>query len=657
MVGLTAIQARYTGVSSRNSEEFTSASRSIKPGLIAAGIVSAWTWAATLLQSSAITYRYGISGPWWYAAGATVQVLLFAQLAAKLKLNAPYAHTWLEIVATRWGSLAHLVFMVFGLATNIIVSSMLVLGGSATVTSLTGMNTIAACFLIPFGVAIYVVVGGMRSTLLCDYTHTSVLFAIIFTFIFTVYATSGYIGSISKMHQLLSEATQVMPVSGNAQGSYLTLRSLNGLIFGIINLIGNFATVFQDQAYWQRAIASRPGTTVKAYLIGGLAWFAVPFAFSTTLGLAAVALTAVPASSSPTQEPTASGFIPLLQPLTQSDISAGLPASFAAVTLLGQGGAAALLVILFLAVTSATSAELIAVSSVLTYDVYVRYINPQATEQQVLKMSHAGVIIFALVMGIAGTIFYYIGVSMGWLYTFMGVILGSGVVPIALCITWSKANRLGCIGGSVIGFVVGVAVWLGVTSGLNEGVINVDVSNYEMLGGNLASIAIGGIIAVTVSLIWPDNYDFAETRAINLPVVRKTTAHYVQDVEAEKKDAPVSVTSASDEAELDNELDPASLKKAFRFAVWSSVIMTLVFMIIIPLPLFGASTVYSLAGFSVWVVIAILWAFCSAFAVVLYPLWESRAALMMIIRGMVKDAYSPGSGAYVPPSTANTATA
>jgi Na+/proline symporter len=45
---------------------------------------------------------------------------------------------------------------------------MLILGGSATVTALTGMDTIAACFLIPLGVAIYVVVGGMRATLLCD---------------------------------------------------------------------------------------------------------------------------------------------------------------------------------------------------------------------------------------------------------------------------------------------------------------------------------------------------------------------------------------------------------------------------------------------------------------------------------------------------------
>ncbi|KAJ8464030.1 hypothetical protein ONZ45_g17381 [Pleurotus djamor] len=284
MLGITAIQARYTAFSPKNSEEFSSASRSVKPGLIASGIVSAWTWAATLLQSSAVGYRYGISGPYWYGAGATIQVLLFAMLAAKLKMNAPYAHTWLEIVGARWGTLAHGIFMFFGMATNIIVSSMLILGGSATVTDLTGMSTIAACFLIPLGVAIYVVVGGMRSTLLCDYTHTTVLFAIILVFVFTVYATSDKIGSPARMHELLVAASAANPVDGNAHGSYVTMRSKNGLIFGVINIIGNFATVFQDQAYWQRAIASRPATTVKAYLLGGLAW-SVDFQYALVISL------------------------------------------------------------------------------------------------------------------------------------------------------------------------------------------------------------------------------------------------------------------------------------------------------------------------------------------------------------------------------------
>lgn len=50
MVCVTAIQARYTEVSPRDSEEFNAASRSVKPGLIASGIVSAWTWAADLVS-------------------------------------------------------------------------------------------------------------------------------------------------------------------------------------------------------------------------------------------------------------------------------------------------------------------------------------------------------------------------------------------------------------------------------------------------------------------------------------------------------------------------------------------------------------------------------------------------------------------------------
>jgi urea-proton symporter len=57
----------------------------------------------------------------------------------------------------------------------------------------------------------------------------------------------------------------------------------------------------------------------------------------------------------------------------------------------------------------------------------------------------------------------------------MGVILGSAVVPIALGVTWGKANRIGCILGSVAGFGAGLTAWLVTTSKLNGGVINVVV--------------------------------------------------------------------------------------------------------------------------------------------------------------------------------------
>ncbi|KAI6905864.1 solute symporter family transporter, partial [Hortaea werneckii] len=340
MMGISWLQNRFTQFSTKSSEEFNTASRSIKPGLIASGIVSAWTWAATLLQSSTVAYQYGVAGPFWYAAGATVQILMFSILACKTKMNAPRCHTYLEIIYARYGRSAHLVFMFFAFVTNILVGSQLLLGGSAVVTSLTGINVYAAIFLIPLGVCVYVVLGGLRATFLCDYSHTLVLMVIILYFMFTAYTTSDLIGSPSRMYDLLQQAAAQRPVSGNKDGSYMTLKSNYGLIFGVIQLCSGSGTVFLDQAYWQRAIASRPTTAVRAYILGGLAWFAIPFGFSTTLGIAAVALTNNPHFPTYPNIPSS------------AEISSGLAAAYAASALLGQSGAVALLIVLFMAVTS-----------------------------------------------------------------------------------------------------------------------------------------------------------------------------------------------------------------------------------------------------------------------------------------------------------------
>lgn len=180
MILTTYVLKRYNR-EVQTSEMFSTAGRTVKSGLVAAAVVSSWTWAATLLQSSGVAYRYGVSGPFWYASGATVQILLFATLAIELKRKAPNAHTFLEIIRARYGVYGHLVFTVFGLMTNILVriahdmistimdadkllkvTAMLLTGGSAVVTSLTGVPTAAACFLLPVGVVMYTIAGGIK---------------------------------------------------------------------------------------------------------------------------------------------------------------------------------------------------------------------------------------------------------------------------------------------------------------------------------------------------------------------------------------------------------------------------------------------------------------------------------------------------------------
>ena len=44
--------------------------------------------------------------------------------------------------------------------------------------------------------------------------------------------------------------------SFNRGGSYLTMLSVSGLEFGVINIVGNFGTVFCDQSYWQACMRS-----------------------------------------------------------------------------------------------------------------------------------------------------------------------------------------------------------------------------------------------------------------------------------------------------------------------------------------------------------------------------------------------------------------
>lgn len=207
----------------------------------------------------------------WYGAMGTWQILLFALIAIKIKANAPGAHTFPEIILSRHGKIAHVTYLFYGWATNMLVGACLVLGGSQVVAALSGVNVYAACFLIPLVVAAYVIAGGLRSTFIADYTHTVILFVAIFVFGFSMYATNEHMGSPRKFYNLLVQAGKDMPIAGNHKGSYLTFKSNGGLIFAVDLLISGFCTVWLDQAYWQRAIASRPETSVKAYMFGGIA--------------------------------------------------------------------------------------------------------------------------------------------------------------------------------------------------------------------------------------------------------------------------------------------------------------------------------------------------------------------------------------------------
>merc|ERR1719271_2061556 len=68
--------------------------------------------------------------------------------------------------------------------------------------------------------------------------------------------------------------------------------------------------------------------------------------------------------------------------ITSGDSGAGLTPARVLAKLLGAGGAFILLLQLFMAITSTGSAEIIAASSILTYDIYYEYVNPELKDRR-----------------------------------------------------------------------------------------------------------------------------------------------------------------------------------------------------------------------------------------------------------------------------------
>jgi SSS family transporter len=500
--------------------------------------------------------------------------------------------------------------------TNILVTANILTGCSAVITALTGMHTVAVCYLLPVGVVLYTIFGGIKATFVTDYLHTIVVVTIIFVFAFNQYAVGdgNKLGSPGKVYDILTAAAKTNPIAGNAQGSYLTLKSREGGIFFVINLIGNFGTVFLDNGYYNKAIAASPVHAFPGYVIGGLCWFAIPWLCSTTMGLGAVALQGTHTH------------------LSAADVTAGLALPFAAVNLLGYGGAVATLIIVFMAVTSAFSAQLIAVSSVLTYDIYQAYINPNARGKQLVWVSHMSCILFATAMASFATGLYYAGIGMGYLYLLMGVIISAAVIPGSLSLLWKQQNWIAAAAAPVLGLGVALLAWLVTAKSLyGELTVASTGANYPMLAGNVAALL--SPIAFTIVLTYvfgPQNYDYQTMRAIRKVDDSDVAAAAHVDLEL----IPGEATDPSSDMTVEEE---QKLRRAAIYARLLTVFMALSFLIIWPMPMYGSGYVFSKRFFTGWVVVGMIWLFVTAFGVILYPVYDGWEGIAHVVHQMFLD--------------------
>ena len=151
-----------------------------------------------------------------------------------------------------------------------------------------------------------------------------------------------------------------------------------------------------------------------------------------------------------------------------------------------------------------------------------------------------------------------------------------------------------------------------------------------MLAGNVVSLLAPMVFIPVLTLVWRSpKYDW-----VSMKLIRRADDEDIAD--AANIDIELVPGQTSDHAEEEAE-EQRKLHRASKVARSLTVILTLVFLVLWPMPLYGTGYIFSEKFFTGWVSVGILWLFCSAACVGVYPIWEGRHTSMRTFKSIYLD--------------------
>ncbi len=286
--------------------------------------------------------------------------------------------------------------------------------------------------------------------------------------------------------------------------------------------------------------------------------------------------------------------------------------------LLGTGGSVAVVLMILMAVSSSFSSEIIAHSSIVTFDIYQPYINPTADDRQLKVVAHSSLTFFAIFSASFATALNYSGVSMGWLLEFIGVLLSSAVLPIVMAINSNHVSPVFMAIAPPTGTMCAIISWL-VSARVMYGAVNMDTTyeNWPMFIGCVFGL-------FTPLLMWAVWYPFTTPYDWDQLFTMRAVQPHANDHTYELDDV----------ADLGDDWHPAGLAKASRDAKIVCVVLIIIFLIIIPFSLYGTGYIFSRGFFTGWTVIVFIWAWVAALLIWIMPIYEARHTWYNIVRAL-----------------------
>merc|ERR1711970_1357641 len=346
-----------------------------------------------------------------------------------------------------------------------------------------------------------------------------------------------------------------------------------------------------------------------------------------------------------------------------------------------------MLFLILMAVMSTGSAEIIAVASIVIYDVYQTYICPfrrdhkdgqcilcgrflrQQKEdegqtevcscpsaesceackahgaykeyQEHLLNYKNWCIILCTFLSIPLCLFCWaVDLNLAWTYYFTGILISSSVIPIAMSILWARATSYGLVSGVVGGCLSGMAAWLSYASTFPGGLsaatfVKNTGEELPMLTGNMVAISVGGAACIIVTFItrWRltkemEEAEWDKTRDIDNPLSTWVTKYKgelnLDDGENFHDRPPLEIVIRKFRTAKFTAYTAAVLFTVFFMGLWPGSMLTV--------------DILDLKGFNIWTTISRGWAFTAAAVIVILPLFQEVSAILKQLKKNKKEA-------------------
>ncbi len=339
----------------KNSEDFHLAGRSLGPLMMAGTLAAAEIGGGSTIGVAARAYGdWGLSAG-WYVVCAGIGIFLVSFVAPFLRRS--MATTVPEILARRYGTPSHIITTFLSLATLFVATAAQVKATSSIIQTISGMDFVHTTIMVVIVVTIYTMLGGLVSVAFTDIVH--ILFITVGMAIAMPIILSGAGGWETVSASIAAKAPAKLG---------LTLVGWKTIIGLILMYFMTFST---GQEAVQRYFAARD---IKTARLGSFLCSLLMACYGFIPAIIGLCALAHFDGINPNQAMpmAAMKFAPVL-------IAGLVMASVVAATM------------------SSASGNLIGSCTLFTKDVYQRYVNPNASDRQIVFVSKAVIV----VMGIA----------------------------------------------------------------------------------------------------------------------------------------------------------------------------------------------------------------------------------------------------------------